>query len=475
MVVKDCFSNSPDEFILEFEHFTIKCLFLDGEIYFFLSVDTPSKSRLFKPQFSEIIGLKVTDVVPHPFERSFHIELENDWKIAFKCHGRKSNVILYEGRDNFDIFKSNLEKDSELPFDELWRPIDCKFIPAAFQSKTEFTKTYPYLPSEFFEIKECHDSKGFEECIEKHRRMQSIVFDRSSFEISSGDGNELLSDISYFSAYSIRHKSFASQKALLLKQCQDAIRDKERFIQSNLNALDTLRNKRPDGEFGNIILANMHLIKAGDKKALVNDIYHNCQIEVQLDEKLGPVENAERYFKKEKGLPHSIRLLESKISKARETLISLENKLQTIISAQDLKALKPLVKTEDKVRKEEQLPYRKFNYLGFEILVGKHAESNEKLLNYFSDKNDVWMHAKDVGGSHVILKSSKYANVPENVMEYAASIAAYYSKSRNQNLATVTYTLRKFVRKIKGAEKGKVTVSNEKTLLVKPSKGDSIS
>lgn len=85
------------------------------------------------------------------------------------------------------------------------------------------------------------------------------------------------------------------------------------------------------------------------------------------------------------------------------------------------------------------------------------------------------MHAKDVGGSHVILKSSKYANVPENVMEYAASIAAYYSKSRNQNLATVTYTLRKFVRKIKGAEKGKVTVSNEKTLLVKPSKGDSIS
>ena len=67
-----------------------------------------------------------------------------------------------------------------------------------------------------------------------------------------------------------------------------------------------------------------------------------------------------------------------------------------------------------------------------------------------------------------MLKLKKNSPLPDSVLEKAASLAAYFSKSRQQDLATVAYTQRKFVRKIKGAEKGKVTVSQEKTILVKP-------
>jgi predicted ribosome quality control (RQC) complex YloA/Tae2 family protein len=76
---------------------------------------------------------------------------------------------------------------------------------------------------------------------------------------------------------------------------------------------------------------------------------------------------------------------------------------------------------------------------------------------------------KTFSGSHVLIKCAKNKKPPEPVLQRAAALAAYYSKNRNQNLATVTYTFRKYVRKIKGAEKGKVSVSQEETILVKPS------
>jgi predicted ribosome quality control (RQC) complex YloA/Tae2 family protein len=139
-------------------------------------------------------------------------------------------------------------------------------------------------------------------------------------------------------------------------------------------------------------------------------------------------------------------------------------------NAENLKQLKSYKKEQNATDSIQDLPYKLFTIDDYSILVGKHAESNEKLLNYYSDKNDIWLHAKDVSGSHVIIKVKKGKELPLKVIEKGASLAAYYSKNRKQSLVTVMYTLRKFVRKIKGADKGHVTVNNEKTLLVKPDK-----
>lgn len=467
--IVDCFSNSQDEFILTFPNFYIKCLFYKGEIFFFTGESAPSKSRLFKPQFSEIHEAFVTAVIPHPFERSFHFHLSDNHNLVFKCHGRKSNILLMNDQQCTDTFKRHLEKDAELSLSDVYRPVVCSYNELALSDSTQFKQFYPYLPAELFNELQHQPSSVFDSVINSYRHLKHVSFDKENFEIKAGQSDlNFLEGLNQFGNYCLKTRTFNEQRQTLLNQCLQAISDKEHFIASNKKALDVLAKKRPDGELGNIILSSLHMIQSGMKSAVLNDIYNNASIEIALDPDLNAVENAEKYFKKEKSLPHSIRLLESKIANAEKTLEELRNKLQILEKATDFKGLKTLVKQHKKEQDQEHLPYRKFEFEGFDIFVGKHADSNEKLLNYYSDKNDTWLHAKDVSGSHVIIKSGKNNKIPDSVLEKAASLAAYYSRNRKQNLVTVTYTLRKFVRKIKGAEKGKVTVSGEKTVLVKP-------
>lgn len=458
--VYDCFSNSPEEWILDLGSFHIKCLFYKGEILFFFNNENPAKSRLFKPQFSEIKNATVLKVAPHPFERSFHIEFDNGLVLLFKCHGRKSNILLFDKDLALDHFRNHLENDLNYKFSELVRSRDIDYS----LDPERLFKTYPFIPEE---LKNRQDLKT---AIEQYRSLKGISFDQETFAIQGKSEGHLLEDINRFSAVFIRQKSFQERKQQLMQNCLQAISEKTHFIQSNLQALETLRNKRPEGEIGNIILASLHLIKEGQKSAELLDIYNNQNILVQLDEKLSAVENADRYFKKEKAAPHGIRLLEEKIAKAEHALNDLKLKKSIIENARDIKGLKSLIKSDEQSAREDHLPYRRFVFENYEILVGKSADSNEKLLNYFSDKNDTWLHARDVSGSHVIIRTKGKTELPQNILEAAASLAAYYSKNRNQSLVTVTYTLRKYVRKIKGADKGKVTVSMDKTVLVKPGK-----
>jgi predicted ribosome quality control (RQC) complex YloA/Tae2 family protein len=316
---------------------------------------------------------------------------------------------------------------------------------------------------------ELPSAESFQDLLKKFRSFTGIHFDEDELEIKpSFGGDNILEDISRYSAVWLKRFVFQTAKEQLLTKYENEINEKRNFILSNRKALHDLVNRRSDEEIGHIILSNMHLVKSGESSATLNDIYHNETIEVKLDKDLNAVENAEKYFKKEKKKPIMVELLRQKISKAEQDLVNKEKKLAELKSASSFKSIKHLASEQQKKQDETELPYRLFHFEDYQILVGKHAESNEKILNYFSDKNDLWLHAKDVSGSHVVIKMNRRDKVPNNVLEKAASLAAYYSKNRNQDLVTVTYTLRKYVRKIKGADKGKVTVSHEKALLVKP-------
>jgi predicted ribosome quality control (RQC) complex YloA/Tae2 family protein len=466
----DCYSNSVDDICFEFEQTSIRCLFYEGAIFFYVDAEAPGKNRLFKPQFPEIKGLKALQVIVHPFERSFHIEFENDFKLVFKCHGRKSNIILFEGEENIDVFKKHLEKDADMHMEDIFRTVQPVFDPQNFTDQKTFALSYPYLPEEFFEMLPDPGEQAFNQLIAQYRNIKGISFD-NNFNIHPLFGeNSILSDIGHYSSAFLKYIVFKTQKEKLLAQYQQAIHEKQNFISSNKKALEDLLSKRSDEEIGHIILSNLHLIQEGAKQATLNDIYHNQPIVVKLDDKLSAVENAEKYYKKAKNRPVMLKLLQQKINKAEQDLASNKKKLHELEQAEQFKSIKHLVNERQKKQEETDLPYKKFTFEGYDILVGKHAESNEKILNYFSDKNDTWLHAKDVSGSHVLIKMKVRDKLPENVLEKAASLAAYYSKNRNQALVTVMYTPRKYVRKIKGADKGKVTVSQEKTILVKPGK-----
>lgn len=465
----DCFSNSPDEILFVFESFNFKCLFFQSEIYFTFNDSDVSKSRLYKPQFSELLELKIVSVISHHFERSFEVNFENNNSLIFKCHGRKSNLLLFQNQGFIDLFRKNLEKDAELPQNTFKSRIPEFRNPDFICSKEKLKLQCPFLPEEFQnELGDSFQLDELEALVLKYQHISGFKYNTDTELLPVFSGNSILNDLSYFSRSHIKLRRFIFMKTSHMKQLEHKIGEKRTFLNANRIALEQLQNKRSDEEIGNIILANLHQIPPSSKKVLLNDIYNNQNIEIKLDDQLSAVDNAAKYFKKAKGIPHTLRLLSQKIEQAEKDLIGLESQLNILLQSDEWKDLKPLLKQITQQDTNTDLPYRKFNEQGFDILVGKNAESNEKILNYFSDKDDIWLHAKDVSGSHVLIKCPKNKKLPESVLLKAAAIAAYYSKNRNQSLATVTYTLRKYVRKIKGAEKGKVTVSNESTVLVKP-------
>ena len=105
---------------------------------------------------------------------------------------------------------------------------------------------------------------------------------------------------------------------------------------------------------------------------------------------------------------------------------------------------------------------------GFEILVGKGAKDNDHLTFRVAKSNDLWLHAADYPGSHVVVKSRNREEIPPKTLVEAAQLAAFYSQAREESKVAVNYTLRKFVHKPKGAVAGLVNLASFKTFLVEP-------
>lgn len=466
--VVDVFSNHSDEFVIQFENAYIKSVFFKGQIFFFFDHGIASKSRLFKPQFQELIGLPLQQIVPHPYERSFHLEFNNELKLFFKCHGRKSNLILFENNEALKHFRKNIENDQYLKLDESYRNIELTYSPDAVKDENSLAAEYPFFPKDQFPKLQNASESQFFEAIQTLRTLSSLSFDDN--ELYPSKGSDILKDINSFSATYLSKHIFKNKKESLIHSVSQAIESQKKLLNSAQSAYEKLLNLRPYDEIGNTILANLHQIQNGMKSVLVTDIYTGNEIEIELNPKISPVENAEVYFKKEKGKPQQLAILKQKIEDSSQKLKALEAKLANIESESQLKKLKSFESESEQKEKELILPFKKFEIDGLEVFVGKNANSNDKMLSHYSDKNDIWLHAKDVSGSHVLIKVKKNKKLNDSTIEKAASLAAYYSKNRNQSLVTVIYTPRKFVRKIKGADKGKVTVQNEKTLLVAPNK-----
>jgi predicted ribosome quality control (RQC) complex YloA/Tae2 family protein len=102
---------------------------------------------------------------------------------------------------------------------------------------------------------------------------------------------------------------------------------------------------------------------------------------------------------------------------------------------------------------------------GLAILVGRNNAANDELTLRIARPEDLWLHVEGYGGSHVVVRRGGRAEVPRQTLVDAAQLAAYYSQARGQRKVPVHYTLRKHVRKPKGAKPGLVTITQEKTIL----------
>lgn len=224
-----------------------------------------------------------------------------------------------------------------------------------------------------------------------------------------------------------------------------------------------------------LLSINIYKIEKGMKKISVENIYDNMEeVEISLDEKKSPRENIEAYYKKYKKLKTADEIIKAELPKIEEEMKYVKQILETIEIITELNELSEIEEElislgyvrkskKNKQKLEKSKPYVFETDSGALIYVGKNNLQNENLTLKFANKNDIFFHAQDVPGSHVILRG---ANLTEDDYKIAGFLAGYYSYFKNEGYANVDYTEKKHIRKAKGTGLGMVYYDNYKTLFI---------
>lgn len=227
--------------------------------------------------------------------------------------------------------------------------------------------------------------------------------------------------------------------------------------------------------FADLLSINIYKIEKGMKKISVENIYDNMkEIEISLDERKSPRENIEAYYKKYKKLKTADEIIKAELPKIEEEIKYIKQILETIEIITELNELSEIEEElislgyirkskKNKQKLEKSKPYIFETDSGALIYVGKNNLQNENLTLKFANKNDIFFHAQDVPGSHVILRGT---NLTEDDYKIAGFLAGYYSYFKNEGYANVDYTEKKHIRKAKGTGLGMVYYDNYKTLFI---------
>ena len=269
----------------------------------------------------------------------------------------------------------------------------------------------------------------------------------------------------------------SEKKKSLLKYVDSQI-EKFKKIEKNIK-VDLKKNENFENykNIGDILAANMHQIKYGMKKATVFDFYNNQEITINLDPLLSPNDNLNFYYNKYNKGKRTISALNLRFGDIQNEIKYFEEIKMFIEKENDFIGIEEIenelnlsdngnkIKNKIKLNKTKKRELLSFDYKGFQIFVGRNNKENEEISFSKGQPNDIWMHIKDIPGSHVLILRNNQ-ELPEDVLIYAANLACEYSKAKKGDKVTVDYCERKFVKKIKNSKPGNVTYTNFHSLLV---------
>lgn len=249
------------------------------------------------------------------------------------------------------------------------------------------------------------------------------------------------------------------------------IRQTASYIEKSESRVEKLKKETQPGQVADILMANLHQIAPGLKKVTLLNFYTGAPIDIKLNAELSPQKNAGQYYRKSKNRKIEIEKTEANILNKHEIQAHLKGLLSELEALKDIKSLRKWFKVNDLNRERKQatataLPYKAFDIAGYAVWVGKNARANDELTLKYAFKEDLWLHAKNVPGSHVLIKHKAGHKTPKEVIEKAAALAAWYSKRKTDSLVPVTVTPAKYVRKQKGSPPGRVIVTREEVVLV---------
>ncbi len=452
--------------------------------------------------FDSIIGKKITSIRQFNNERAFGIELEENFTLLFKLFGNRSNIILFSQDQNNEqeieaIFQHKLQADWEIIYDDLDRSIE--------QEKEDFIengikKTFPTFGKDVLKylnnkVENTEDREKYwqetEKLITYFDEIENLDFyiflKTNEVKLSILNPKEFIKDAEilhktdnaieacnlFYMEFSRRYY-LGKEKNAASKAIEKRHRQTQNYIDKTLKKIEKVENTMRYEEFGHILMANLHAVEPRSKSVELFDFYTNEQITIPLKDHLSAQKNAELFYRKGKNQKLEIDNLYQNLDKKEEQLRLFESQLEEINNFESLKEMRKFLK-ENKIKvtnlqenEPDELPFKVFEYQDFQILVGKNSKNNDLLTQKFAYKEDLWLHARGVAGSHVVIKYRAGKPFPKSVIEKAASLAAYYSKRKTDSLCPVIVTPKKYVRKPKGAALGAVVVEREDVVMVEP-------
>lgn len=288
--------------------------------------------------------------------------------------------------------------------------------------------------------------------------------------------------------YSLKVSSNQSkQKAMdLMRAVKDLLSKK--YLKKKRLSEDLLDAENSDDLrlFGELLTANIHLVKQGMKYVDVVSYYDGSTVRIPLDVKRSPSANAQAYYKRYGKAKTAIREKQVQIEENDREISYLESVqafLDQTQSVEEVEAirqeltetgfLRPKKKSGFKEKKARLQPLKFRLNSGMTCLVGRNNKENDYLTFKVAQKGDIWLHTKDIPGSHVLIQTGGQQVSEEDIFE-AASIAAFHSKASSSENVPVDYVPVRFVKKPQGAKPGMVIFTNNRTVYADPKEGNKI-
>lgn len=250
---------------------------------------------------------------------------------------------------------------------------------------------------------------------------------------------------------------------------------KEKILE---NTLEDCKSKEDFKVKGDLLTSFIYSFKKGDKSITLQNFYDENlpDVEIKLNPNKSPSENVQIYYKKYNKLKKAEEEAYIQLEKNEDELKYLNSVLTNILNADSYDEIEEIknelmetgylkFKKSSQKKKNKSKPLHFISSDGIDIYVGKNNLQNDYLSLKFANKNYMWMHTKDIPGSHVIICSN---DVPDNTLEEAAILAAFYSKAKTSSKVPVDYTLVKNLKKPNGAKPGMVIYHTNYTMYTEP-------
>lgn len=301
-----------------------------------------------------------------------------------------------------------------------------------------------------------------------------------------------------------RSERLKFRKADILKVLQTSLERCRKKLSIQQEKLREVSDREKLQLFGELITANLYRLSGNISSAHLLNYYSEEGefLDIPMDENLSPGENAQRYFKRYAKAKVTFVHTSQQVEDSRNELEYLESVLQLLDNCNTLQEIsevrqelheqgyisrngsrgaspaktgrrasaKGRINNGKGVSRKKDQPSPPIRYLssdGMEILVGKNNRQNDQLTLKTASSNDIWLHTKEIPGSHVIIRK-QLGDIPDTTLTEAAVIAAYHSKAKNSSNVPVDYTQVRNVKKPSGAKPGMVIYDSQKTLYVTP-------